>query len=183
MPKSAVRDAQHVVYTDHSIPRRPRPTAAQPDTRARLVLFGGGATSDRDLGLAYAIAGDRDRARPLLESASPDDREALAYLADIDRPHAEVLYRRVLALDPHNVTALVGLGALYYERGNFDEAIPLWRDAESRSPGLVLTRTNLAMAQWRSGDLTAARTTIERVLRLSPAFQPALQLRSDITRP
>jgi hypothetical protein len=183
MPKSAVRDAQHVVYTDHSIPRRPRATTAPPDVRARLVLFGGGASTDRDLGLAFAIAGDRDHARPLLESASPDDREALAYLADIDRPHAEVLYRRVLALDRHNITALVGLGAILYERGEFNEAIPLWRDAESRSPGLVLTRTNLAMAQWRSGDSLAARTTIEHILRLSPAFPPALKLRADMVRP
>jgi hypothetical protein len=176
MPKSTVRDAQHVVYTDHSIPRRPRPAPAAPPTRGPLVLFGSGTPTDRDLGLAYAIAGDRDRAAPLLASASPDDREALVYLADIDRPHAEVLYRRVLTLDPHNISALVGLGAILFERGDFPEAIRLWGDAATRSPGLVLTRTNLAMAYWRSGDRAAARATLDRVLTLSPAFQPALDL-------
>jgi len=41
MPKSAVNDAQDVVYTDHSIPRRPRPQSAPPpDGKARQAARG-----------------------------------------------------------------------------------------------------------------------------------------------
>jgi hypothetical protein len=178
MPKGAVTDAQHVVYTDHSIPRRPRP-ATVPPARGELRLFGGGTASKRDLGLAYAIVGDRERARPLLEAA--DDREALVYLAAIERDmgrrdRAEALYRRALRLAPEDVTALVGLGAIAFERGNLAEAIRFWQDAERRNAGLVLMRTNLAMALWRSGDRETARTTLQRVISLSPGFQPAIEM-------
>lgn len=186
MPKSTVRDAQHVVYTDHSIPRRPRPAALRP-ARGELKLFGGGTTSARDLGLAYAIAGDRERALPLLEKSGAQDREALVYLAEIHRnagraERAEELYRRVLRATPDDVSALVGLGAIVFERGDAAQAIRLWKDAEARNPGLVLMRTNLAMAQWQSGDRDAARATLDRVIELSPAFRPAADLRGRFGR-
>jgi cytochrome c-type biogenesis protein CcmH/NrfG len=141
-----------------------------------LRLFGGGTASKRDLGLAYAIVGDRERARPLLEAALGDDPEVLVYLAGIDRSRAEELYRRALRLAPGDVSALVGLGAIVFERGDRAAAIRLWRDAAARNPGLVLTRTNLAMAQWQSGDRDGARVTLEQVIALSPAFQPAVDL-------
>src|SRR5207302_11363811 len=35
MPKAAVADAQHVVYTDHSIPRRPRSRTTTPPVVGR----------------------------------------------------------------------------------------------------------------------------------------------------
>lgn len=180
MPKTTVTDAQHVVYTDHSIPRRPRPPSPTP-RRGELVLFGGGSPSARDLGLAYAIAGDRARALPLLEKAPPDDREAVVYLAEIHRDagrrdRAGALYRRALRLAPDDVGALVGLGAIVFERGDSSEAVRLWKDAEARNPGLVLARTNLAMAQWRNGDRDGARATLKNVIELSPAFRPAVEL-------
>jgi tetratricopeptide (TPR) repeat protein len=115
MPKTPVRDAQHVVYTDHSIPARPRkPQPAQ--TIGELVPFGGGNASERDLGLAYAIAGDRRRALPLLQKAVFDaaaDAEPLVYLADIYRDNGKAdeaiaLYERALKLDPMQVMASAG---------------------------------------------------------------------------
>lgn len=187
MPKSSVRDAQHVVYTDHSIPRRPRPAAPRP-ARGELKVFGGGTASARDLGLAYAIAGDRERALPLLEKSGAQDRETLVYLAEIYRgaggqERAEELYRRIRRMAPSDVSALVGLGAIAFERGDNAEAIKLWTDAEARNPGLVLTRTNLAMAQWRSGDREGARRTLRTVVELSPAFGPAAELLRSFGRP
>ena len=131
MPKSAVTDAEHVVYTDHSIPRRPRAAAAAPPADAELVPFDGAAASPRDVALAYAIvatrpgAAGRDRARQLLEAAernSPDDAEVLLYLAEIYRntgqeDRAIPLYRRAMRLDPAQVTASAGLGGILFERG------------------------------------------------------------------
>ncbi len=185
MPKSPVTDAQHVVYTDHSIPRRPRAAiAVSAAAKSELVRFGGGTATSRDLGLAYAIAGDPARARPLLEAAErsdPEDVEVLVYLAEIYRTNqegarAEPLYRRALRLSPSQVSAEVGLGAVLMERGASAEAIRLWEDAASRNPGLVLMRTNLAMAQWGAGNRQGAEGTLRQVIALSPGFQPAADL-------
>jgi Tetratricopeptide repeat/Cytochrome c554 and c-prime len=190
MPKSGVTDAEHVVYTDHSIPRRPRTAATAPPAEADLVAFGGVAASPRDLALAYAIvatrpgAVGRDRGRQLLEAAerdSPDDAEVLLYLAEIyhntgQEDRAIPLYRRAMRLDPAQVTASAGLGGILFERGEDREAIRLWQDALAKNSGLVLVATNLAMAQWRSGDTAAAQATLRKVIDLSPGFQPARDL-------
>jgi len=183
MPKAGVTDAQHVVYTDHSIPRRAR-AAGGASKDAALVAFGGGRASGRDLGLAYAIAGQPARAVKLLEEAerkTPEDVEVLIYLAEIYRngnqgDRAEALYRRALRLDGTHVTATVGLGAILFQKGRFREAIPLWEGALSRNPGLDLTRTNLAMALWQAGDLRSAEATLVKGLELSPGFRPAAEL-------
>ncbi len=190
MPKSPVTDALHVVYTDHSIPRRPRP-AASPPAGTDLVPFEGFTASLRDQALAYAIAAVRQppapgptRALQLLKAAeqnSPDDSEVLLYLAEIYRTggqpdRAIPLYRRAMRLDPTQVTASVGLGGILFERGQYSESIRLWQDALSRNSGLVLVSTNLAMAQWNSGDLASTESTLRRVIDLSPCFQPARDL-------
>jgi hypothetical protein len=58
MPKSAASDAQHVVFTDHSIPRRPsrKPAGPAAVSDAALVPFDRAWASLRDQALAYAIA-------------------------------------------------------------------------------------------------------------------------------
>ena len=78
MPKSSVSDADHVVYTDHSIPRLPAPRNVKPPADVKLAAFGGAPASPRDLGLAYAIvalreqnAAYRERAFDLLREANP----------------------------------------------------------------------------------------------------------------
>ena len=191
MPKNPVTDAQHVVYTDHSIPRRPRTAIPAPPAGAELVPFGEAAASKRDVALAYAIAAVRqrtpasqDRARQLLEQveqSSPEDSEVLLYLAEIYRnggqeERAIPLYRRAMQIDPAQVTASVGLGGILFERGEYPEAVRLWQDALSKNSGLVLVSTNLAMAQWRTGDRGAAESTLRRLIDLSPGFQPARDL-------
>jgi hypothetical protein len=191
MPKSRVTDAQHLVYTDHSIPRRPQPESPPPPETAELVPFGGETADGRDLALAYAIAAghthaeaDRTRSLHLLEEAegsTPNDSEVLLYLAEIYRnggreEQAVPLYRRAMQLDPGQVTASVGLGAILFERGEYREAIRLWQDALLKNSGLVLTGTNLAMAQWRAGQPGPAMDTLRTMIELSPGFRPARDL-------
>ena len=195
MPKNPVADAEHVVYTDHSIPRRPRGVTPPPPGPVELAPFGGGPASARDTALAYAIEAGRERtpaaearAAALLEAAErewPDDAEVLLYLAELDRnggreAQAVPLYRRAMSLDPFQVTASVGLGGILFERGDYAQAIRLWQDALARNGGLVLVATNLAMAQWRNGNPQAAADTLDRVIALSPAFAPARALRKNL---
>jgi Flp pilus assembly protein TadD len=199
MPKTNAADAAHVVATDHSIPRRPRHSLrpAAETAGATLIAFGGAAAPERDLGLAYAIAAPhqanadfRLRATELLESAtrqSPGDSEALVYLAELYRnggqpDRALPLYRRALSLNAAQLTAAVGLGGILMESGQLDEAIRLWRGALERNSGLELVRCNLALAQWKTGDVSGARATLVKALSLSPAFAPAAQLLQQLPR-
>lgn len=193
MPKGAASDAQHVVLTDHSIPRRPSRKSAGPAaiSEATLVAFDGTQPSLRDQALAYAMAAvgrtdgaDRTRAVPLLEMAAkenPSDVEVLLYLAEIYRNDgkndlARPLYQRAIAVDPGQATASVGLGGVMMERGEYREAIRLWTDALSKNAGLELVRLNLALAFLQIGDRTSAEFHLRKALDLNPAFAPARDL-------
>jgi hypothetical protein len=197
MPKSTVTDAQHVVYTDHSIPRRPRPGEVPPHSDADLEAFGGAPASARDLALAYGIAAGRtraadDQARALemlkaAERNSPDDVEVLLYLAEVYRGRDEYdlaipLYRKAIRLDPAQVTASVGLGGIMMERGELAEATRLWQDALAKNSGLELVRTNMAMAQWKSGDLDGARRSLEKAMEMNPGFAAPAELLERLHR-
>jgi hypothetical protein len=113
MPKNPVVDAQHVVYTDHSIPRPRAPAASVARQDAELVPFGGGPVAPRD------------QAIPLFERAGAE------------------------------LTALVGLGAIRFERAEYVEE---------------LVRTNLALAYWKTGDPPAAEKHLVKAVELSPAW-------------
>ena len=198
MSKNPVTDAQHVVYTDHSIPKRPRAAAGAATRNLELVAFGGAPTSARDIALAYGIAASRtqdaalrSRAMAMLqeaERASPNDVEILLYLAELYRngnrqDDAVPLYRRAIRLDPAQVTGSVGLGGILMERGEFAGAIDLWQDALRKNGGLELVRINMALAQWRSGDLPAAESTLLKAVSLNPGFATPLELLQQLRRP
>ncbi|MGH9664463.1 MAG: multiheme c-type cytochrome, partial [Bryobacteraceae bacterium] len=78
MPKSPVADAQHAVYTDHSIPRRPLAANQSPGTARTLVPFWKTPADERDLALAYAAVGDGQRATALLQRAETRDPRDVA---------------------------------------------------------------------------------------------------------
>ena len=138
MPRNPPSDIEHVVFTDHSIPRRPRPdggiAGASPRTDADLVQFGGGETNARDLGLAYAMVGLREandtyleRAFHLLQEAVHDpadaDSLALAYLAQFyrdrkDDAHALPLYEEAWRKDRTQSAVAAAIGAYWMQLGN-----------------------------------------------------------------
>jgi tetratricopeptide (TPR) repeat protein len=130
------------------------------------------------------------RALEMLKAAErslPEDMEVLLYLAEIYRSRDEYalaipLYRRAIRLDQAQVTASVGLGGIMMERGELVEAIQLWQDALAKNSGLELVRTNMAMAQWKSGDRDGARRSLEKAVEMNPGFEVPLQLLERLPR-
>lgn len=197
MPHNPVSDVDHVVFTDHSIRKRPVPASEVPAVNADLVPFGGGQARVRDLGLAYAMLGLRegnkvyvDRAFGLLQKAAADgsaDVEALAYLAQFyrdrgDDAHALPLYEKVWRTDQSQYAAAAALGAYHMQRGNLEEAIQFWQKALAISPGLPLTRMNLAVAQLRAGHADDARENLRKTLEFNPTLQQARDLLDKIVK-
>lgn len=182
MPRNPVADAEHVVYTDHSIPRRPGVRGAPAKSDAPLVLFSGGDPAPRDLALAYALMAQQDsgnaaykaRALDQLRRLADPDSETMVALADLYRasgqPEAEALYARAILADPSQLTAPVNLGAIHMERGEYAEAIRLWQDALSKNPGLVLVRGNLALALMKSGNPAEAKAVLKKAVDFNPLF-------------
>ena len=195
MPRNPVSDVEHVVFTDHSIQRRPVPATSAPPANAELVPFGGSKASMRDLGLAYAMVGRREqntlyleRAFRLLQDAvarGDRDVQSLAYLAEFyrdrrDDAHALPLYEEVWRMDPTQYAAGAALGAYRMQRGNLEEAIRLWNQTLAISPALLLVRANLARALLRTGHADEAQATLRKALEFNPTFQEAKDLLNQI---
>ena len=197
MPRNPTSDIDHVVFTDHAIPRRPASVSASPSMYADLVPFGGGKTSARDLGLAYVMVGLRegnptylDRAFRLLQDAVAQgarDPQTLLYLAQLyrdrsDDAHARPLYEEVWRMDGEQYAAGAALGAYQMQAGNFEEAIRLWRQTLAISPALLLVRQNLATALLRTGRPDQAQEALRKALEFNPSFQPAKDLLNQIVK-
>jgi tetratricopeptide (TPR) repeat protein len=183
MPKGRSREGEHVVYTDHTIVRRP---ASQIEVRRdlRLRAFWPGPAEERDLAIAKASLGDA--ALPLLEKLQPSDDAAVLvqigqfYDALGKEQLAEALYERVLRLDPSNAAAGANLAIYRARKGRSSEAIALWQDVFERNPSLASAGINLAVAQLGAGDRAAARETVQRLLRFHPDLDMARQLQSRL---
>lgn len=191
MPRNPPSDIEHVVFTDHSIRRRPRPPGGSLPADADLVPFGGGAASTRDLALAYAMVGLREqnsiyieRAFQLLQqtvASGRADAPTLAYLAEFyrdrkDDAHALPLYEEAWRMDTTQYAVAAALGAYEMQRGDFEPAIRFWNQALAINPAMVLVRTNLATALLRTGHAEQAQT----MLRMALEFQPSLQEARDL---
>ncbi len=198
MPRNPTSDVEHVVFTDHSIRRRPTPATGSPRVDADLVPLVGGETNARDLALAYAMVGLReqnatyiDRAFGLLQEAAARgiaDSQALAYLAEFyrdrkDDARALPLYEEVWRKDPTQSAVAAALGAYRMQAGNLDEAIRFWEQALAISPALPLVRANLAAALLRAGRREAAATVLRKALEFNPAFDPGSDLLKRIGEP
>jgi Flp pilus assembly protein TadD len=195
MPTRAVADADHVAYTDHSIPRRPAPRNQKPAAASPLLPFGAEQPSPRDQGLAYAIVALRERnavysarALDLLQEAerqNPNDPQTLSYLADLyktkkDDQNAVKLYQRLHSADPTQSSAPMNLGAYQMQQGHYEEAIRLFQQALRISPALVLVRLNLAVALLRVGQKAEARSVLKKALEFNPSFTAARTLLGQI---
>lgn len=193
MPKSKVRDTEHAVFTDHSIPRRQALAREIPGSRGELEPFWSSEVGERDLGLAYAAAASADstlrpRAFMLLRKANARDPKDLAVLIQLaqlsdedgQEDAAMAWYERILRLDTSQTAVAVNLGTGYMKQGRVQDAMRLWQDALARNPGLSGARINLAVAQYRSGEPARAEATLRKALEYDPDQPAARKLLAEI---
>ena len=198
MPTGPTNDIQHVVFTYHSIRRKPSGSGVAPASNAELLPYPSYTATTRDLALAYAVVAlrdhntaDRERAFPLLKRAAEQgtaDAQALVYLAEFyrdakDDAHALPLYQQVWRMDKSQYAAAAALGAYQMQSGNLAEAIQLWREALALNPAMTLVRVNMAKALLRTGNPGEARAALEQALHLNPASPEARALLSQISGP
>jgi tetratricopeptide (TPR) repeat protein len=197
MPRGSTSDIQHVVFTDHSIRRKPDSSGVAPASDSALVPYSAYTATTRDLALAYAVVAlrdhntaDRERAFPLLKQAAEQgtaDAQALAYLAEFyrdakDDAHALPIYQQVWRMDKSQYAAAAALGAYAMQRKDYDEAIRYWDQALALSPALVLVRLNLATALVQKGQAERARTELQRALEFQPTLREARDLLEKLGR-
>ncbi len=90
-----------------------------------------------------------------------------------DPATAEALYRRAVERHPDDPDASLGLGALLYERGRFDDALDVYDRAIARRRGEAALHYNRAMVLEDLGRIADALDGYETALRLDPAFADA----------
>lgn len=183
MPRNGAENIPHVAWTDHRILRRP-PAASPPTSvvsNQLTPIFSPGATQ-RDLGMAYdlALLEGNHAAEPLAWSllhgqrqALSNDPAALDALAELDAERgnyteAEAEFRRVLVLQPLDVTALSNLGTLLARQGELPAATKLLQQAYQRNRDLGGLAMNLARVQCFAGDASGEARTLRTALRYNP---------------
>ena len=122
MPKGRSREGEHVVYTDHTIARKPGSVAALKELRP----FAWMAPTERE----WALAEPAKNLGVLEKLAARADADAavlvqLAQLYD-GRGKGGVLYERALGLQPDHATAMANLGIYRMQEGRSREALALW---------------------------------------------------------
>ncbi len=185
MARPPSNDIAHEQVTDHWIRKRVSEERLPLATTGNLVVVGGFAADDRDLGLAYAqmaARGDRqaaEHAMQLLGSAekhsagSPQDHELHAQLGFLDQlagetPNAVSEYTAALEADPDDSLAAGNLALIAAQQHRVADAERLWASVFSRDPVELGAGLNLAVVQCGSGQREAALATLDRLLVFAP---------------
>ncbi|MEJ5309496.1 MAG: tetratricopeptide repeat protein [Anaerolineae bacterium] len=90
---------------------------------------------------------------------------------------AETEFQQVLSLAPGKPEALVGLGTLYLNQNRIAEAIELLEQAVQGNPEMREALFALGQAYFASGDVAAAKTTLQKFLDTQPPEQWANEAR------
>ena len=195
MPRAVARNIVHVAWTDHRILRVPdnAPVASDATGDHLVPVFSPGAT-DRDLAMAYyqlLLEGDREfeeqawtRLNALGDSIA-NDKAALDALGNMsaergENDTAERAFRRVLAIDPIDLTALSNLGIIFAKEGKLTDSVSMLRktfDANQDVPGLAM---NLARVECIAGDGQAAQATLQTALTYAPNLKDLQRLKAQM---
>ena len=196
MPKAQSLEAEHSVFTDHSIPRvaHVQPVATETDAESELVSFWGNKAEPRELGLAYAQLGVRlqDKKRvvqavELLKAAEAQGQVdasvllQLGYASDQLGKSAEAIayYQRARQQDPAQTVASVNLANHLAMKGQTGEAIVLWEEALSRNSWSGICKNQYCHRLFAAGGPKGAERALRKALELNPALKSARRLLAD----
>jgi tetratricopeptide (TPR) repeat protein len=186
MPKRSVVESNHVVFTDHRVPREsPASFVAKAGTVLRPIYPppADESVAQRNLGFAYAdLASSTGRQefyrlvvnilQPLAETsiANAEFRENLgtAYLNLGDLARAEQEFRFAVEKSPGSATAFYSLGFLCQLQGRPTEAIEAYKHAVAIDPQKHEAWGNLAAAYQSVGETGKAKDHLRRALELDP---------------
>src|SRR5215813_14543358 len=90
-------------------------------------------------------------------------------------------YRAALALDPANFEARSNLGVALTHIGHYEEAIAVYRQALQNAPPAATNplRTNLALAYYKSGQISEAASLFDEVRKQLPEDLQVTLLSAD----
>lgn len=110
---------------------------------------------------------------PLPPEAIELNDEGIGYLASGDLETADMRFRLALEYNPHFVEALVNLGLVELERGNFTRAGQLLERARRINEHVPQPHHGLGVLAERVGDREAAAARYRAALAVDPGFAPA----------
>lgn len=196
MRRTGAENIPHVAWTDHRILRVSERTSPLPDNAkgGELVPIFSPNSTKRDLAMAdykLLLEGDRTLEPSAWEHLTQvgesivNDKEALDAIGNMsaergDLRGAEQAFRRVLALDPVDLTALSNLGILLAKQGNLTDAIQVLDRAFDNNNDISGLAINLAHVECAAGDGLAARSTLQTALVYSPTLEGLRRLQEHM---
>ena len=156
-----VKDNQIVVLLDGE-------TIEPRSGQLMLRLNGGGPRTDPQV-----VNYPTDEIPSPVETADSVFSEAVLADQNGDRAEAKRGYRRTLTLEPTHPWALINLGNLLFQSGQFRKACELYRTATKAAPALAATWYNLANALDEMEQSDAALQAYKESLRVDPHYADA----------
>ena len=140
------------------------------------------------LGLSYAMSGDIDRAKSLLNLATQNMAESLPWRSDLGLSHllqgdiggAAAILEPITTDRYASAVDFSRLAAVRLAQQHEDEAASLYREAIEREPGRVHWYHNLAGVLVRLQKLEEALQQYELALQLEPEFKNSLEARREL---
>ncbi len=109
----------------------------------------------------YSQNGDQERAQEELDLSKSEFRQAIAK------------FEEVLTREPEHVSAMINMGAAYYNLGELDKAIAQYEQALELEPDDAGVHSNLAAAYFQLGDTQGALREYELAAHLDPDMAEA----------
>ena len=143
------------------------------EQRLRIEVALSPAVRAMDSMLAERLYGGLFSDLGALRAQLPDDPAVFQLLADLQRrlgdpEAARALYHKVQELEPDNSDVLLDLGAYYFTKRDYGNAVRYFHDAASRS-GSAAAYFDLSQAYSESYHFTESRQALDQAQRIDPA--------------
>ena len=118
--------------------------------------------SDMLFGAAIAVQGQR------YQLANYAINKAAQYMQEKKTDEAITEFKKALAFDPQNDTAMTYIGKLYMQQGKNFEAIKTFKDLVRQQPLSVLAKVNLGNAYLQDKNYVESEKSFKEAARLDP---------------